>query len=231
MPGWKISRRQALAALGLTAFPKISDAASLVDLALVLAIDCSFSVNEEAYHLQMQGLGEAFNDAEIHKLILKGFHRRIAIAAFHWSNPDAQRIVLPWRILEGASDAKNAGQVLLNAPREIEAGVTATGSALLYALKLFDGAPSGTRQVVDISTDGSSNSGSSAPAARDAITSSGITINALAILDEEPHLTSYLERDVIGGDGAFIETADDFSAFGAAIRKKLMREISNSATS
>ena len=102
---------------------------------------------------------------------------------------------------------------------------------MLYALKLFEGAPSGTRQVVDISTDGSSNAGSSAPAARDAITSSGITINALAILDEEPHLSSYLERDVIGGDGAFIETADDYNAFGAAIRKKLMREFSNSATS
>jgi hypothetical protein len=231
MPGLEISRRAALAAVALSAFPKISAANPLVDLGLVLAIDCSFSVNEEAYHLQMQGFAAAFMDAEIHKLILKGYHKRIAIAAFHWSDPDTQRIVLPWRILGGASDAIAVGQVFANAVRQIEVGATATGSALLYALNLFEEAPAATRQVVDISTDGSSNSGYAAPKSRDDLVAGGITINALAILDEEPHLASYLERDVIGGDGAFIVTAKDFKAFGAAIREKLIREISNSASS
>ena len=231
MPGFVISRREALAILALSAFTKVSAAVLVVDLALVLAIDCSFSVNEEAYHLQMKGLGEAFQDAEIHKLVAKGFHRRIALAAFHWSDPDTQRMVLPWRMLEGRDDAMEVGQVFMNAPREIDVGATATGSALLYAAKLFEGAPPAIRQVIDISTDGSANSGSSAPDARDIVTAAGITINALAILDEEPHLASYLERDVIGGDGAFIVTAEDFHTFGAAIRKKLMREISNLATS
>ncbi len=207
---------------------KIAASDSLVDLALVLAIDCSFSVSAESYRLQMRGLGEAFLNPEVHQAIFKGYHRRVALTAFHWSDPDSQHMVLPWRILDDASDGKDVAEVFFAAPRDKKIGFTATGEALLYGMKLLAHAPPAVRQVIDVSTDGSPNSGRSAPEARDAVVAAGITVDALGILEEEPFLAGTLERDVIGGDGAFLMTANNFSDFGAAIKRKLIREISNS---
>ena len=228
MRAWRRLHRSVLAALGVPALSGVATSGPLVDLALVLAIDCSFSVSEESYHLQMRGFGEAFLDPEIHRVIARGFHQRIAVSAFHWSDPDAQHMVLPWRILALPNDAVAAAQAFFDAPRDKKIGFTATGEALLFGKRLLEKAPPAVRQVIDVSTDGSPNSGRPAPEARDAAVAAGITVNALGILEEEPFLASTLERDVIGGDGAFLITADNFSQFGFAIRRKLIREISNS---
>ena len=229
MTAWGRLQRSTLAALGAPVLSAAAASEPLVDLALVLAIDCSFSVSEASYHLQMRGFGEAFLDPEVQRVIARGFHQRIAVAAFHWSDPDAQHIVLPWQILAGASDAKSAAQMFFNAPRDKKIGFTATGEAMLFGKRLLDKAPPAVRQVIDVSTDGTSNSGIAAADARDQVVAEGITINALGILDEEPFLAGHLERDVIGGNGAFLMTVDHFEDFGVAIRRKLIREISNSA--
>ena len=223
-----ISRRAILTTFGLAATTKSVTSAPLVDLALVLAIDCSFSVSEASYHLQMRGFGEAFLDPEVQGAIWKGYHKRIAVAAFHWSDPDRQQLILPWQIVENAKTARAVSAAFFRAPRDNRIGFTATGEAVLYGVKLLAYAPPAVRQVIDVSTDGSPNSGRSAPEARDAAVASGITVNALGILEEESFLAPVLERDVIGGYGAFLMTADDFSDFGAAIRRKLIREIGNS---
>ena len=230
MVDWKPSRRDTLSFLGLATMSGITKAEPSVDLALVLAIDCSFSVNERAYLLQMRGFGQAFLDSKMLEIIAHGARGRIAVAAFHWSDADGQQIILPWRVLENAKDAIDIGTLFLTAPRDLSASATATGSALLFAQKLLKSAPSATRQVVDVSTDGVCNVGYSAPAARDILVADNITINGLAILDEDPNLVSYLDREVIGGDSAFVVESDDFNAFGAAIQEKLFREIANLTT-
>ncbi|MEO6609459.1 MAG: DUF1194 domain-containing protein [Aestuariivirga sp.] len=223
-----ISRRAILTTFGLAATTKSVTSAPLVDLALVLAIDCSFSVSEASYHLQMRGFGEAFLDPEVQGAIWKGYHKRIAVAAFHWSDPDRQQLILPWQIVENARSARGIAQAFFRAPRDNRIGFTATGEAILYGINLLGHAPPAVRQVIDVSTDGSPNSGQSAPPARDAAVKAGITVNALGILEEEPFLAPVLERDVIGGDGAFLVIASNFSDFGRAIKRKLIREISNS---
>ena len=230
MVQWMPSRRDALSFLGVVAISGVAKAASSVDLALVLAIDCSFSVNEQAYKLQMKGYGEAFLDPKMMEIIAHGPKKRIAVAAFHWSDPEGQQIILPWRVVENVGDTTSIGNLLSAAPRELSALATATGSALLFAQNLLKSAPSATRQVVDVSTDGVCNIGAAAPTARDILTADKITINGLAILDEDPNIASYMERDVIGGENAFVITADDFDAFGLAIKEKLFREIANSVT-
>jgi hypothetical protein len=53
----------------------------------------------------------------------------------------------------------------------------------------------------------------------------GITINGLAILNEEPRLARYYLAGVVGGPGAFLLTAPDFEAFAVAMRRKLYFEI------
>jgi hypothetical protein len=53
----------------------------------------------------------------------------------------------------------------------------------------------------------------------------GITVNGLAILNEERDLARYYIAGVVGGPGSFLLTADDFSDFTRAIRRKIFFEI------
>jgi Protein of unknown function (DUF1194) len=112
------------------------------------------------------------------------------------------------------------------APRTIDAGATATGNALAFAEKLFRDAPLSERRVVDVSTNGHANMGDPVPPIRDRLVANGITINGLAVTDEEPNLVSYMLRDVIGGPGSFVIPANNYNAYTQAIRLKLFREIS-----
>ena len=82
------------------------------------------------------------------------------------------------------------------------------------------------RQVIDIAADGENNSGERVERVRDRTLDSGITINALAILNEVSYLNYYFQNRVIGGPGAFVQIAKDYNDFGRAIRRKLLREIS-----
>ena len=51
-----------------------------VDLVLVLAVDCSFSVDYKEFALQMEGLGEAFRRPEVKRAISLGNLQRIAVS-------------------------------------------------------------------------------------------------------------------------------------------------------
>ena len=53
--------------LSLSLSPAASAQESRVDVAIVLAIDVSFSVDANEYRQQMQGLGNAFLKAEVKK--------------------------------------------------------------------------------------------------------------------------------------------------------------------
>jgi Protein of unknown function (DUF1194) len=60
---------------------------------------------------------------------------------------------------------------------------------------------------------------------RDEIVARGITINALPILNEWPTLDLYFESNVAGGVNHFVMPANDYEAYGEAMFKKLLREI------
>ncbi len=68
-------------------------------------------------------------------------------------------------------------------------------------------------------------------AARDAAVAAGITINGLPIVNDQnrKNLTHeidiHYEQLVVGGDGAFVEVANDFSGFTTAAKNKILREI------
>ena len=223
----KPSRRNVLAMLTYAASSKLAVAAPVVDLALVLAIDCSYSVDAVEYRLQMRGIGQSFLDSRMLEVVTHGSLQKIAICAFHWSDAHTQQIIMPWQILATANDAINLANLFLAAPRLLTAGLTNTGAALLFARKLFEDAPMASRRVVDVSTDGRCNGGPSVQSARDLLVADGITVNGLAIVNEQPNLVSYLEENMIGGDASFVVTANDFNAYADAIRFKLLREIAN----
>lgn len=196
-----------------------------VDLALVLAIDCSFSVDSQEYALQMEGLGRALMTPEVKAAIAQGVRQRIAIAAIQWSDERNQRVVLPWTIVSGSADADELGQVLARLPRALTEGGTSISTAVTYSAALFSSAPSAERRVIDVSTDGRNNSGPPVPPVRDRVVAQGITINGLTILNEWPTLDTYFEANAAGGPGHFVIPANDYASYGEAILRKLVREI------
>jgi hypothetical protein len=218
-----LNRRQAVALLGLTTLGATSKAE--VDLALVLAIDCSFSVSASEYKLQMQGLGRALMNPQIFEAIERGPNAKIALSAFLWSEAGNRRLILPWKIIGTANDAFSVGSHLIYTGRDLAPGGTSISSALLYARTLLASAPSALRRVVDISTDGRNNSGFSTKAARSQLIADNITINALAIVNEVKTLDVYLENQVIGGEGSFVIKTLEFESYGEAMLKKLVKEI------
>lgn len=196
-----------------------------VDLALVLAVDCSYSVDSREFRLQMQGLGDALTSPDTFDAIRKGPLQKIAVSVFLWSDLETQVVILPWSVIATAEDAQRAGYLLAASPRAAEQGGTAISAALLYGGALLELAPPATRRVIDLSTDGRNNMGKPAFRARDEVVARGVTINGLAIANEWPTLDVYLERQVAGGPSNFVVKADSYDDFGAAMQRKLIREI------
>lgn len=197
-----------------------------VDLILLLAIDCSYSVSRTEYNLQTQGLALAFLDPEIVEAALAGPNGRIALAVMQWSSENSQIPSIPWRLIDTPEAAVQFSVHLSTMARQTADGATALGDALSQAGAYIQSAPyDAFRRVIDVSGDGRKNTGSVVTPVRDALVERGITINALAILNEDPELDAYYARDLIGGIGSFVMIANDYKEYGKAIRKKLLREI------
>lgn len=214
-------RHLALAA-GLAAAP-LPGAACGVEL--ILAMDVSRSVMNDEYDLQMQGLGAAFQDPEVQELIrLAG---GVAATVTQWSGVDNQAQSIPWALLTDAASADAFAERVANQGRWFFGAFTAPGDALVHARALSARNPHDcARKVIDLSGDGYGNRGRDARAISRALVAEGFTINALAILGALNSPEEYFRDNIIGGAGAFVETADGFEDYAAAIRRKLIRELS-----
>lgn len=196
-----------------------------VDLALVLALDVSGSVNVERYDLQREGYAKAFASSAVIEAIAGGEHHAIAVTLVEWSGANHQRQLIGWTVIDTPAAAQSFGSAIAEAPRAF-ADWTSISGAIDYAVKLFgDTGIAATRRVIDVSGDGINNNGRAVTEARDAAVAAGITINGLPILSEFPDLDAYYRDNVIGGPGAFVTVARSFDDFGTAILGKLVREI------
>ena len=199
--------------------------APAVDLALVLAIDCSFSVDANEFRLQMEGMGQAFMREEIKRAIGLGPNGRIAVLAFQWSDENNQTVILPWTVISNGAEADLFGATLAATPRKLAEGGTSISIALEFAASLFASSPPAERLVIDVSSDGRNNIGPPVAFVRNRIVRQGITINALTILNEWPTLDKYFEENVVGGQAHFVIPADNYDDYADAIYRKLLREI------
>ena len=84
-----------------------------VDLALVLAVDCSGSVNPQEYALQMQGIAAAFRDSAIISAAINGPEHRIAINLLTWGDPDDKKFESGWHIISSAKDGLEFANIAL----------------------------------------------------------------------------------------------------------------------
>jgi Protein of unknown function (DUF1194) len=218
--------RPAALALLLSLLAAVSARAAAVDLALVLAVDVSESIDAEEYDLQHEGIARAFESAPLIAAIAGGANGAIDALVLEWSDRDKQVVTVDWsRVGDAASAADFARKV--RASQRSSNGLTAIGDALLAARRLLDAAPDpADRRMVDLSGDGIANIGPPVRDVRDELVAAGITINGLAILASEPWLESYYDEYVIGGPGAFLLRAEEFASFATAMQNKLLSEIS-----
>ena len=221
----------------LFALSGVARAAEQVDLLLVLASDVSRSVATRKFELQRQGYAAALSNPRVIEAIRSGPHGRIAICFVEWSGATSQKLVIDWTIVSDAASARRIGDQMLELPRSF-ADRTSISAGLEFSMSLLERAPFGaTRRTIDVSGDGTNNSGRDIATARDEVLAKGVTINGLVILSETPlpwnpehtnppgGLDEYYRRNVTGGPGSFVMVAENHNSFGQAIVKKMIAEI------
>lgn len=200
------------------------------DVALVLAIDVSGSVNDNRFKLQREGIAAALESEEVAAAVSGGVNQTVEIAIVEWA--EEQRILVPWTVLHGRDDLEALAARLRSASRSWVHTLTDPGGGIAAAEHLFAEQPLvGRRQVIDVSGDGRQNTGEVPTVdARDAAVSHGLTVNGLPITSgEEPGIEDWYRANVVGGQGAFLVVADSYDAFAAAFRQKLTLEITGLA--
>ena len=209
------------------------EATPSVDVELVLAVDVSYSMDMDELAIQREGYAQAIVSKEFLQALKTGPNGKIAVTYFEWAASSDQKIIIPWRVIDGPETADAVANEIMKTPIR-RASRTSISGAINFAMPLFDENPHrGIRRVIDISGDGPNNNGGPVVLARDAALEKGIVINGLPIMVKEPsystmdidNLDLYYEDCVIGGPGSFVVTIKDREKFKEAIRTKLLLEV------
>jgi hypothetical protein len=204
-----------------------------VDVELVIAVDVSYSMDPDEQALQREGYVMALTSREFLRALREGANGKIAVTYFEWAGQSDQKIIMPWRLIDGPEAADAVAAEIARAPYR-RASRTSISSALHFAKPLFDNSGyRGLRRVIDVSGDGANNAGPLVEPARDDVLAAGITINGLPIMLKRPtpgsmdieDLDIYYEDCVIGGAGAFVVPIREREKFVEATRTKLVLEI------
>jgi hypothetical protein len=233
-----VSAAIAVTALGGLAAPRsaaiLAQAdAMTVDTALVLAVDISYSMDPEEQELQREGYIQALTSREFMQALKAGMNGRVAITYFEWANAGDQRVIVPWRIVDGPESADAVATDIGRASYRRSSRTSISG-ALLFGQSLLESSGyRAVRRVIDVSGDGANNHGPLVTMVRDEVVAKGTTINGLPIILKRPNMMTmdigeldvYFEDCVIGGPGAFVVPIRQREKFTEAIRTKLVLEI------
>ena len=150
-----------------------------------------------------------------------------------WGGPVSQHVIVDWAVVEDEASAAVFAEALVTRPRQAF-GYNSISAVIDFSVALIEtNAFDGLKRVIDVSGDGPNIGGRDVRAARDEAVARGVTINGLVIarpggqvrrVAGEP-LTTHYERDVIGGPGAFVMTADETATFAEVVRRKMVLEI------
>ncbi|MGJ4951430.1 DUF1194 domain-containing protein [Bradyrhizobium sp. HKCCYLS20291] len=216
---------------------QLSEKEASVDVELILAVDVSYSMDLDELAIQREGYAQALSSREFLQALKNGVHGRIAVTYFEWAASSDQKIIIPWRLIDGPESADAVAAEIMKTPIR-RASRTSISGAIYFAMPLFDEDPyRGLRRVIDISGDGPNNNGSPVTIARDEAVSKGIVINGLPIMVKEPsystmdieNLDLYYKDCVTGGTGSFVVTIKSRDEFKEAIRTKLLMEVAGRA--
>jgi Protein of unknown function (DUF1194) len=231
MTGWN-ERGRAAPTFGSILADKSPNAVA-VDVELVLAVDVSYSMDPDEQALQREGYITGITSREFMQALQQGMNGKVAVTYFEWAGPSDQKIIMPWRLIDGPETAAAVAKEIAAAPYR-RAARTSISGALGFAKPLFDASGyRGIRRVIDVSGDGTNNSGERLVPVRDDVIASGMTINGLPIMLKRPtpgsmdieNLDVYYEDCVIGGPAAFVVPIHERNQFKEATRTKLVLEI------
>jgi hypothetical protein len=208
-----------------------------VDLKLVLAVDVSGSIDSEEFQLERDGTADAFADPEVLKAIQGGSLGKIAVAMLDFSSPQFDKVIIDWTIIKDKASAMAFAENVRNAPRT-PGRRTSVSSALELGSLLLESSEKdivATRRVIDVTGDGPNNDGNSMTEAHDKTIAQGVIVNGLPVMDEMangyfPELDKYYAGCVTGGRGAFVVVVHSYKDYSAAMRHKLILEISQNET-
>jgi hypothetical protein len=231
----------ALLAMGAAAWsagPRFTDlpnkiAQTTVDVELVVAVDISYSMDLDELALQREGYIQGLTSPEFLNAIRQGMHGRVALTYFEWAGAADQRVVVPWRVIDGGATAKAFVDEIAAAPLRRAYRTSISGALLFSAGLLEKSGYRGIRRVIDVSGDGANNQGPPVAVVRDQVLETGVTINGLPIMLKRPsaqtmdldNLDVYYEDCVIGGPGSFVIAINSRDKFIEATRTKLVLEI------
>lgn len=200
------------------------------DVALVLAIHGSGSVTDGEYRFQKSAIAAAFRDDSIVSVLRDA--GTLLLSAVFWGDGEFPTENLDWFVVHDGLGAEEFARELERNERHVY-GDTNIGSGLWSALdKLSEPGICARRSIINLSGDGRE---TMVPKQRIKATlyqarlrtiQMGVTINALAIADEEEDLAAYYAQNVIRGTGGFTMTVASQADYALAIRQKLKRELS-----
>ncbi len=200
---------------------------TVVDLELILAVDTSSSVSQAEFELQMRGLSEAFRNTAVAEALEASGDLGVAVALVQWADNRKQIVSIDWTVIHNADQAMRFADEIDATPRFVVGGGTAIGGAIKFGLRQLERNEfEGRRKVIDISGDGRTNQGVHPQRLKDVVNQEGVTVNGLAILNEDPAIGRYYRDFVITGTGAFVMSATNYEDFSAAMLEKLVKEIS-----
>ena len=192
------------------------------DLALLLTVDVSGSIDAKEYRVQMDGLAAALRDGIVVEALID---QRASVSLMQWTGEGRQHVSMPWTEVASAEHAEVLAIAVEEMQRQWSQYSTAIGDALLASAELIETAPDCKRKVVDVSGDGISNEGPLVEYGRKRLAGQGVTVNAVVIETDDTDLTGYFWENVITGPGAFVVTAAGFEEYPLRIRQKLIREV------
>src|SRR6195256_4501956 len=150
---------------GNQAGPQLSENLPSVDVELVIAVDVSYSMDMDELAIQREGYAQAIISKEFLQAQKTGPNGKISVTYFEWAASSDQKIIIPWRGIDGPETPGPAANEIMKTPIR-RASRTSISGAINFAMPLFDENPHrGLRRVIDISGDGPNNNGSPATTA------------------------------------------------------------------
>ena len=191
-------------------------------MALVLGIDVSHSIDAQEYDIQVSGLAEALRDPVIASTLVE---LQVAMTVVQWSGAEQQEVSIPWQRMLTKRHISRFEERVRALKRPWNDSNTGVGAALEMMLEQFAHVRDCQRRVIDFSGDGVSNAGPLPINARGQAMAMDVVINGLAIDRIGLSVTQYYKGHVTTGRNSFVVTATGYHDYPRAIRTKLFREL------
>lgn len=218
--------------LTIMAIPATASGEEKVDIAMVVSFDRSESIDRDEARVQITGLIYTLRHPRFLAAVETGYHGRIGLSALTWSSFTRHEVILPWMMIGNLEEAEIAAQWLgkfLNRERSVQHGTqTDVAFGLEVGRRQMHALPwNSNKRVINIVSDGISNTGHVAMVDRDKTWAQGIAINALIIAQGSAVwvLRNYFRDNVIAGPSAFVQLAQTNDEFAAATLRKMVLEI------